>query len=96
VTHLALLALHAILRLDDATPSPAPAFTGNEDLITPGVVGFGVTFLIAVVTVLLLVDMTRRMRRLRYRSEIRQKLEDEAAAGATDETKPGAATPPKR
>jgi hypothetical protein len=95
MTNLILFALSGLARLDDTTPSPAPAYTGNEDLITPGVIGFGVTFLIAVVTVLLLVDMTRRMRRLRYRSEIRQKLEDEAAAGATGDTKPGAATTPE-
>ena len=72
------------------TPSPSPTFgsyTGDEDLITPGWVGFAITFLIAVATVLLVLDMTRRVRRTRYRGEIREKLEAEAAA-ADSPTKP--------
>jgi hypothetical protein len=69
------------------TPSPSPTFgsyTGDEDLITPGWVGFAITFLIAVATVLLVLDMTRRVRRTRYRGEIREKLEAEAAEGEAD------------
>ena len=61
------------------TPSPSlpPGFTGNPDTITPGWIGFLVTFYIAVVTVLLIIDMTRRIRRVRYREEIREQLENE-------------------
>ena len=65
------------------TPSPSPTFgsyTGDEDLITPGWIGFAITFLIMVATVLLVLDMTRRIRRTRYRGEIRERLEAEAAA----------------
>jgi FtsH-binding integral membrane protein len=40
-------------------------------------VGFAITFAMAVITVLLIIDMTRRIRRVRYRSEIREKLEAE-------------------
>jgi len=68
----------------NTTPSPSPTFgsyTGDEDLITPGWVGFAITFLIAAATVLLVLDMTRRVRRTRYRGEIREKLEAEAADG---------------
>ena len=65
-----------------AAPSPSPllppGLTGNPDTITPGWIGFLITFLIAVVTVLLIIDMTRRIRRLRYREEIRETLENEA------------------
>ncbi len=50
-----------------ATPSPSATF--NPDVVTPGVVGFLTIFFIAVVTVLLIVDMTRRIRRARYRGE---------------------------
>ena len=50
-----------------ATPSPTPKF--NPDVVTPGVVGFVTMLLITVVVVLLIVDMTRRIRRVRYRGE---------------------------
>ena len=63
----------------DPTPSPLPAYDGDPNLITPGVIGFVVTFLIAVATVLLLLDMTRRVRRVRYREEVREKLAAEEA-----------------
>ena len=60
-----------------ATPSPTPSGAPNDDAVTPGVVGFTVTFLIAVAAVLLILDMTRRIRRVRYRAEIAQKLDAE-------------------
>ena len=60
-----------------ATPSPAPL---DEDTVTPGWVGFVVIFALALVTVFLIIDMTRRVRRVRYREEVREKLaaEDDA------------------
>lgn len=61
------------------TPTPLPVI--DEDMVTPGVIGFLVTFLIAVATVLLIVDMTRRVRRVRYRAEIQEQLEAERKAG---------------
>ena len=66
----------------DATPSPIPDFTGDPNQVTPGVIGFVAIFLIAAATVLLLVDMTRRVRRVRYRAEVREQLEAEAAEEA--------------
>jgi hypothetical protein len=60
------------------TPSPSPSgfgvFTGDEDTITPGWIGFALTFLIAIAVVFLLIDMNRRVRRVRYREEIREKI----------------------
>jgi hypothetical protein len=53
------------------TPSPTPSF--NPDVVTPGVVGFITVFLITVVTVLLILDMTRRIRRARYRGELAER-----------------------
>ncbi|MDQ1573487.1 MAG: hypothetical protein QOH44_1046, partial [Actinomycetota bacterium] len=41
--------------------------------------GFIAIFLVAVATVFLLVDMTRRVRRSRYREEVRVKLDAEQA-----------------
>ena len=73
--------LHASVRLA-ATPSGAPA----DDSVTPGVLGFVVTFLLAVAVVLLVLDMVRRIRRVRYRAEIAEKLDAEHRGGRTDET----------
>ena len=70
-----VLASYVIVFLADPTPSPIPGeFTGDENAVTPGVIGFVATFFIAAVTVLLLIDMTRRVRRVRYRAEIQEKL----------------------
>jgi hypothetical protein len=57
------------------TPSPSPSF--NPDVVTPGVVGFVVIFLITVATVLLILDMTRRIRRARYRGELAERRAEE-------------------
>jgi hypothetical protein len=59
-----------------ATPTPAPL---DEDSVTPGWIGFVVIFALAVVTVFLIIDMTRRIRRVRYRDEVREKLAAEKA-----------------
>jgi len=53
--------------------APAP----NPDLVTPGVWGFVVTFGFAVVVVLLIIDMVRRIRRVRYREDISRRLDAE-------------------
>ena len=59
-----------------ATPTPAPL---DEDTVTPGWVGFIFIFGLALITVFLIIDMTRRVRRVRYREEIREKLAAEEA-----------------
>lgn len=77
--------------LADVTPTPSPSPALNEDLVTPGVVGFVVTFLIAVATLLLVIDMTRRIRRVRYRAEVQEQLDAEQARA--DGSPEGKATP---
>ena len=77
--------LHASVRLA-ATPAPTPSGAPADDSVTPGVLGFVVTFLLAVAVVLLVLDMVRRIRRVRYRAEIAEKLDAEQSAGRTDET----------
>ncbi len=71
------------VRLLAAAPSPSPsvdpAFDPNT--VTPGWVGFLITFLVAVVTVLLVLDMTRRIRRVRYRDQVRSEILAERALG---------------
>ncbi|WP_108250207.1 hypothetical protein [Planctomonas deserti] len=70
----AALAAHVQMVLA-ATPSPTPGF--DQTTVTPGVAGFLITFGVAAVALLLALDMTRRIRRTRYREEIRAKLEAE-------------------
>ncbi|MBG6107446.1 hypothetical protein [Frigoribacterium sp. CG_9.8] len=65
-----------------ATPTPQPNF--NENSVTPTWVGFAATFGVAAIVVLLCIDMVRRVRRVRYRGEIREQLEAERDAAATD------------
>ncbi|MFB2556550.1 hypothetical protein [Herbiconiux liangxiaofengii] len=68
-----LSGLHGLAVLaDEQTPDP--------DSVTPGIVGFIVTFLIAVATLLLVIDMVRRVRRVNYRAQVREELEAELAA----------------
>ncbi|WP_183060725.1 hypothetical protein [Leifsonia sp. Leaf264] len=72
------------------TTAPTPP---DEDLITPGVVGFIATFFVAVATVLLIIDMVRRVRRVNYRDQIREKLlleQAEAQMATTDAADPDA------
>lgn len=62
------------------SPTPFPDYIGDPTLITPGVWGFLAILGVAIATVFLILDMTRRIRRSRYREEVRIKLEDEQAA----------------
>lgn len=64
-----------------SAPTPAPK-SPDPDTVTPGVWGFLIIFLIAVVTILLIFDMVRRVRRTRYRAEIGAKLNAEESAAA--------------
>lgn len=74
---MSTLASYLIAWMADPTPTPIPEYTGDPDLVTPGVLGFIAIAAIAVITVLLIIDMTRRIRRVRYRAEIREQLEAE-------------------
>jgi hypothetical protein len=71
---LALAALAAV------TPSPTPAPDFDPNSVTPTWVGFAITFLVAAATVLLILDMVRRIRRTRYRGEIQELLDAEREA----------------
>jgi hypothetical protein len=59
-----------------------PQFDPN--MVTPGFVGFIATFGVAVAVILLVIDMVRRIRRVNYRAQVREQLENEARdAGST-------------
>jgi hypothetical protein len=73
------------------SPSLAPAlrvlaaaaeeeFDPND--VTPGVIGFIVTIAIMAVVLLLVLDMVRRIRRVNYRAEARERIAAEEAAAA--------------
>lgn len=50
----------------------------DPNTVTPGVVGFVVTFLVMVVVLLLVLDMVRRIRRVNYRAQVNEQLDAEA------------------
>lgn len=57
------------------TPSPSASLTVQADSVTPGVVGFLAMLFVTVGVVLLVLDMTRRIRRVRYRGELAERRE---------------------
>ena len=61
-------------------PSPVPTSGVDADLVTPGVWGFVVTFLLVVAVVLLIIDMTRRIRRVTHRAQVKEALAAEELA----------------
>lgn len=53
----------------------------DDTWYSPGVVGFLATFGVAGAAIFIIFDMTRRVRRVRYRAEIVQKLDLEEKSG---------------
>jgi len=74
--------LYTAIVMVATTPTPQPNF--NENSVTPTWVGFAATFGVAAIVVLLCIDMVRRVRRVRYRGEIREQLEAERDAAERD------------
>lgn len=68
------------------TPTPDPDFDPNT--VTPGVIGFVAFFFIAVATLLLCLDVVRRIRRTTYRAQIKERLDAELAERAADPDSP--------
>ena len=56
----------------------------DPNTVTPGIWGFVLTFLVMVAVVLLILDMTRRMRRVNMRAQVQAQLAAEAEAAARD------------
>ncbi|KQN85048.1 hypothetical protein [Arthrobacter sp. Leaf69] len=76
--------MHSLLLALATTPAPAPTPSLrpglSQDQVTPGLLGFLLTAFIVVLTALLIVDMVRRIRRVRYRAQV----EEERAAAEAD------------
>jgi preprotein translocase subunit SecD len=62
--------------------TPGPEDQADANLVTPGVAGFILTIGVAIAVVLLVVDMTRRIRRINYRAQANERLDAEEAAEA--------------
>ena len=70
-----------------ATPSPSPGGNGlrpglSADQVSPGLLGFVMTAFMVIGVVMLMVSMTRRIRRVRYRAQVSEAVEDGPAAPA--------------
>ena len=87
--------MHSLLNALATTPAPAPSPSLrpglSQDQVTPGLLGFLLTAFIVVLTALLIVDMVRRIRRVRYRAQVEEERAaaeeaalDGAAASAPD------------
>lgn len=64
--------------------TPAPGETIDPNIVTPGVIGFTLTIGVAIAVVLLVIDMTRRIRRINYRAQANERLDAEEAAAEKD------------
>ena len=56
-----------------------PLTDPNKVYNSPGLIGFFAVFLMMLAATFLILDMVRRVRRVRYRTEIQEKLAGEAA-----------------
>lgn len=77
-----------------STATPVPTFEGDPDLVSPGPWGFVAVGLIALAVILLVWDMLRRIRRGRYRAEVREALDAEQAASDAAPDSAAATDPP--
>ncbi|MEO0060840.1 MAG: hypothetical protein RL343_458 [Actinomycetota bacterium] len=70
-----------------ASPSPTPSTDPANTFYSPGTIGFIATFGMALGATLLVFDLVRRVRRVRYRAEIQEKLDAEAAGSGAKRNK---------
>ena len=60
-------------------PSPTPTTDPANTFYSPGTVGFLAVAFITLAAVVIIYDMVRRVRRVRYRAEVQENLAAEAA-----------------
>jgi hypothetical protein len=91
LTTATIASSHVITYLAETANPNAPVKEPKDSLVTPGWIGFLAIFFVGVATLFLIIDMTRRIRRTRYRGEVREQIELERqeaareAAGLDDE-----------
>jgi len=80
--------VHSLLTALATSPAPTPTPSLrpglNQDQVTPGLLGFLLTAFIVVLTALLIVDMVRRIRRVRYRAQVEEERAAAEEAGLND------------
>jgi len=76
--------MHSLLWLTTVA-TPIPEITVDPTSVTPGPWGFGAIVVLTIAVVLLLLDMLRRVRRGRYRAEVREQLDEEELAARGDD-----------
>ena len=88
--------MNILLDLNFWTQMPTPV--ADETYNSPGTIGFIITFAVAVGAVFLFFDMNRRIRRTKYREEIREKLsrEDLSSSGGDKPARPEPPAKPQR
>ncbi|MGY3567139.1 hypothetical protein [Sinomonas sp. RB5] len=68
------------------TPAPSPESSLrpglSEDMITPGNWGFAATAFVVILTIFLIIDMVRRLRRIRYRAQVEEARRADGEPGA--------------
>ena len=65
-------------------PSPTPTTDPANTFYSPGTVGFLAVAFITLAAVVIIYDMVRRVRRVRYRAEVQEKLAAEAAGDGVE------------
>lgn len=68
----------------------------DDTWYSPGVVGFVATFGMAAAAVLIVFDLVRRIRRVRYRAEITEKLDQELGVASSSSANPLPRQKPER
>ena len=68
----------------------------DDTWYSPGVVGFLATFGLAAASLLIIWDLVRRIRRVRYRAEIAELLDQEQASSSESNTSYGLTGKPDR
>lgn len=84
-----IAAYDVLARVLAATPTPSPSLPAqapDPDSVTPGLLGFLVVFVLALVTWLLLRNLTGRLRRMRYREEQRLAAERDGPRTPDDDS----------
>ncbi|MDO4919357.1 hypothetical protein [Kocuria sp.] len=79
--------------LTAATPAPSPENTLRPGLdpsqVSPGLIGFLMTFVLTAAVVLLVIDFNRRNRRLRYRAQYAEQRVAQEQQGGPGTQSPG-------
>jgi len=70
----------------DNTGELIPPIEVDPNSVTPGVVGFLITLFVGLSVLLIIADMTRRVRRVRYRAMVNEQLDLEAEGGEAQST----------